>query len=317
MSPEVAGDPPIRVNRFDRHHVVRHIGSHRHRWLELLYIERGDGTHLVGNRPFEVSAGALFLIAPGETHDARGMANSEGWILMISPEALNPGDRVSGATSLLAAPLLLLPFLRGAPWWGSGESEFDALHGGPPGSDRARPAGAVLGSLQPASRHFTILPDQRSNWSACFRRLDRELRARPPGYQRAVGALSTLLLVDTARLAASILEEPAGARTPLVGRTFEVIDARYADGISLSDVAVAVGRSPAYLTTLMRRTTGRTVVEWIVERRMLEARRLLLETDLTIAEIGRNVGYGHRAHFVRSFRRMHGMSPLAWRAARP
>ncbi len=43
------------------------------------------------------------------------------------------------------------------------------------------------------------------------------------------------------------------------------------------------------LTTVVRRKTGRPVQEWITERRMAQARRLLAETDLTVTEVGRRV----------------------------
>jgi AraC family transcriptional regulator, transcriptional activator of pobA len=57
------------------------------------------------------------------------------------------------------------------------------------------------------------------------------------------------------------------------------------------------------------------VQEWITERRMAQARRLLVESDLTVEEIGRTVGYADPAYFVRSFRRNHGATPLRWRRA--
>ncbi|HEX8035432.1 MAG TPA: helix-turn-helix transcriptional regulator [Ktedonobacterales bacterium] len=75
----------------------------------------------------------------------------------------------------------------------------------------------------------------------------------------------------------------------------------------------AVSLSPGHLTTVIRRKTGRTVLEWITERRMAEARRLLAATDLSVEEVGRRVGYGEAGYFVRSFRRALGVTPASWR----
>jgi len=61
--------------------------------------------------------------------------------------------------------------------------------------------------------------------------------------------------------------------------------------------------------------TGRTVQEWIGERRIAEARRLLVETDLAVEEVGRRVGYRDPGYFVRPFRRAQGTTPLGWRRA--
>ena len=55
--------------------------------------------------------------------------------------------------------------------------------------------------------------------------------------------------------------------------------------------------------------------EWIAERRMAAARRLLAETDLPMEEVRLRVGYGESGYFVRSFRLAHGTTPLNWRCA--
>ena len=125
----------------------------------------------------------------------------------------------------------------------------------------------------------------------------------------------TLLLVDLSRLAADIVGDLRQKDEPLLAEVFGFIEDRYPERVSLKDVASSVSLSPAYLTTIVRRKTGRTVQEWIVERRMAEARRLLVESDLTVEEVGRRVGYADPVYFARSFRRTHGTTPLRWRRA--
>lgn len=100
---------------------------------------------------------------------------------------------------------------------------------------------------------------------------------------------------------------------PLLLNVFRFIEEHYQESISLRDVAVAVGRSPAYLTDLVRQKTGKTVLAWIIECRMAEARRLLLETSQTIEQIAEAAGYFDRRHFSRQFLRCHGTTPQAWR----
>jgi AraC-like DNA-binding protein len=95
---------------------------------------------------------------------------------------------------------------------------------------------------------------------------------------------------------------------------FGFIEERYGGRVSLKEVARAVSLSRGHLTTVVRRKTGRTVQEWITERRMVEARRLLVETDLAVEEVGRRVGYGDAGYFVSPFRRAHGATPLGWRS---
>lgn len=121
------------------------------------------------------------------------------------------------------------------------------------------------------------------------------------------------LLIDTARLAAG-LQKCLLQSQPLLNSVFSFIEAHYQDSISLREVAEAVGRSPAYLTDLVRRETGKTVLCWIVERRMAEARRLLLETNQSVEQIAEAVGYIDRRHFSRQFLRLHEATPQAWRS---
>jgi AraC-like DNA-binding protein len=87
--------------------------------------------------------------------------------------------------------------------------------------------------------------------------------------------------------------------------------------LSLRDVAGELGMTPGHLTTVVRRRTGRTVQEWIIERRMAEARTLLEQTNLPVAEVARRVGVSDPGYFSRLFSRIHGISPRKWRGRHP
>ena len=158
-------------------------------------------------------------------------------------------------------------------------------------------------------------PAERPSWSERLSALDLELSQRQSGYQEAALAHLTLLLVGVGRLAVDVVGNLRFNDERLLAKVFGFIEDRYREPISLKDVARAVSLSPGHLTTVVRRKTGRTVQEWIAERRMAEARRLLVQTDLAVEELGQRVGYGDAGYFVRSFRHAHGMTPLGWRRA--
>lgn len=100
---------------------------------------------------------------------------------------------------------------------------------------------------------------------------------------------------------------------PQLKNIFNFIDTHYHKPISLRDVAKNAGFSAAYLTELVRRETGYTINRWILKRRMIAARSLLLETDKSIEQISIAVGYRSHNHFFRQFRQYYGNSPNAWR----
>lgn len=96
-------------------------------------------------------------------------------------------------------------------------------------------------------------------------------------------------------------------------KVFEFIELNYHQNISLKEVARSVGYSSAYLTDLVRKLTGKTVNNWIIERRMSQAHTLLLETNYSIDEIALKVGYQNINHFYRQFRDRYKNTPRAWR----
>jgi len=101
--------------------------------------------------------------------------------------------------------------------------------------------------------------------------------------------------------------------TPHLKEVFDYIEGHYHEGITLSDVAEAVGYSSAYLTNQVAKQTGNTVNGWIVKRRMAAARPLLKNTNQTIEEIATKLGYQNPCHFSRQFRQHHNLSPSNWR----
>src|SRR5262249_11940974 len=125
-------------------------------------------------------------------------------------------------------------------------------------------------------------------------------------------ALLHLVLVDLARLLGA---PPAARLSPLVREALDVIERRYAEPISLADVARAVGRSPSHVTSAVAAQTGMTVLERLTERRLAEARRRLQYSDEDVAIVAERVGYEDPSYFTRRFRRAHGASPRAFRGA--
>ncbi len=126
-------------------------------------------------------------------------------------------------------------------------------------------------------------------------------------------SLLALLLAEITRATSDL---DATSHTSLVADALRFIERRCLEPISLSDVAKAVNRSPAYLTTAIKRATGKTVVEWIITGRLSEARNRLLHTDEMVEIIAERVGYADATHFIRLFRRTYGCTPAAWRAER-
>jgi AraC family transcriptional activator of pobA len=144
--------------------------------------------------------------------------------------------------------------------------------------------------------------------------LFRELEARTHAPSAVQRSLLTLVLDEVGRAARGHAGPPAGGSGVVVD-ALRYIERHCLRPLTLAEVAAAVGRSPAHVTTALRRATGRSAVAWIVAGRMAEARRRLLHSDEHVDVIAERVGYADPTHFIRMFRREHGTTPAAWRAS--
>lgn len=87
----------------------------------------------------------------------------------------------------------------------------------------------------------------------------------------------------------------------------------YMDDVDLSAFSQKLGFSSAYLTKLFNKHKGCTPLKYLTDIRIHQAKDLLLNTDLTIREIGEKVGYPDQFHFSKTFRKVAGVSPSAFR----
>ncbi len=87
-------------------------------------------------------------------------------------------------------------------------------------------------------------------------------------------------------------------------------------GINVADVLRAVPMARTALERRVKAALGCTPRELIERERMAEVRRLLAETDASIAEIAERAGYPHPEYLTVAFRRAEGVTPRDWRSQR-
>ncbi|RKH02145.1 AraC family transcriptional regulator [Corallococcus sp. CA053C] len=165
---------------------------------------------------------------------------------------------------------------------------------------------------QGASAVVPIPSGRQEHLARLLSELGEEARApfHPLGEQ-VVRSLFSLVLAEVARSGGAWA--PTDSRASLVGEALTFIERHCLESISLREVAAAVGRSPAHVTTALKQATGHSAVEWIISGRLAEARRRLLSTDERIDIIAERVGYADPTHFIRLFRRAEGLTPALWR----
>lgn len=100
-------------------------------------------------------------------------------------------------------------------------------------------------------------------------------------------------------------------------RAKDLADARYAEPLTVDDLAAAAGLSRAHFSREFRRTFGVAPHAYLLTRRLERAAMLLRVTDRSVAEICVDVGLRSVGSFTTSFTRTYGRSPTAYRAAFP
>jgi AraC family transcriptional regulator len=93
----------------------------------------------------------------------------------------------------------------------------------------------------------------------------------------------------------------------------ELVHDRFAENLSLQDIAVAVGVHPAHLARTFRQHYDCTVGDYVRILRMEQARHQLITTDTPICDIALAVGYSDQSHFTTAFKRHAGVTPTQFR----
>ena len=138
--------------------------------------------------------------------------------------------------------------------------------------------------------------------------------ATPPIERQSywLGLLTTLVR----RYAAEPVRLPAAGSEPrAVARVRALIEARYADRLTLPALAAEAGLSPFHLIRVFRRATGVPPHTYLESVRIQHAQRLLMQ-GLPPAQVAYDVGFSSQSHFTSRFQRIIGITPGIYRKAR-
>lgn len=150
-------------------------------------------------------------------------------------------------------------------------------------------------------------------------RLAREMTWTAPGHATAVEALLVTLLVECLRATHMAETEPRlahGAQAALVARFRAQVEADYRHETRVEAFAERLGVSPKRLRAACLQIAGAPPLRIIQDRLALEAKRLMLYSNMTVAEAGYYLGFDDPAYFSRFFTRAAGVSPRKFRTGR-
>jgi AraC-like DNA-binding protein len=250
---------------------------HWHDHFEIALVEGGRGSFMFGRRSLPAEPGDIFFIDNTQPHVALAAPGSSMRLLLVlfRPELLaGPGGRELDLG-------YLAPFRVHEPDW----------------SPRVCGASDLAGQVAPVLRQLRATHERRN---ASERHLaDATLRMALALVNRDRGT------TGAARAAA----DRRGQIRPVLA----YVDGHCRESITLDDVAELVHVSPSRVRHVFKDVTGVSFKEYVTQVRVAEAKRLLLGTDLSVAEIARAVSYTNLNQFYKVFYRSCAMSPGEYR----
>lgn len=258
------------------------IRLHRHElFAQVLHIRDGTGVAMFGDQAFEMVGPCVAVVAPLAPHGFTFSSDVDGSVVTVVAQDL-PGR-------LSATPELL-----------------DAFHGTSlrlleRGTQEALQVDAAIGALV------------------------SEFHGNAPWRAAAIDAALSLALLVIGR---AVKQAPANDDTREAGpgprdrgmrhlkRFLDALEqGGYREPRSVDSYAAPLGITPTQLNRLCRRVLGRSALQTVHARVMLEAERDLAYTSMSVKEIALSLGFSDAAYFTRFFARQRGSSPSEFRRA--
>ncbi|MES2775718.1 MAG: helix-turn-helix domain-containing protein [Bacteroidota bacterium] len=265
----------ILVRRLSDHlNKLNHFHTpHRHSFFQLLIFTSGSGSHTVDFDVFEIKPGQVYFLAPGQVHSWQLDAGTDGFIINFNETFF---------TAVCYNPHFLNEF----PF-------FNAI------------SGKSMMQLQPGQQAPII---------ALTEKLLEEFSGDEDFKNDLLRAYLLQLLIQFARNCRPEGLSPANRQHYLLLRNFEkLVEQHYSQKKLPKEYAEMLFVTPSHLNAMCNATTGRSAGEMIRDRVLLEAKRLLVNSQLHIAEIAYQLNFEDNAYFSRFFKKYTSVTPEAFR----
>jgi AraC family transcriptional activator of pobA len=273
-SPE-RGSQQFQVEIFDanRHFQVRY--PHRHDFFEVLFLLRGSGFHVIDSNKYEIKPPCVFFLSPGQAHKLELSHDIEGYIYIFTADFYQI-DR-SNPNRLIEFPFF-----------------YTIKQNNPPLLFNNPDDVKFLGNL--------------------FIRGVKEVITNENHSLELVRSILDLILTFCKNL------YPAddglmvkGKGHLLVKRFYQLLEDKYLQNLTVTDYAKMLAVTPNHLTQTLKQLSGKTSLEIIKSKQLLEIKRLLVHTNLGVSEISNQMNFADQSYFTKFFKRETGVLPLAYR----
>ena len=247
---------------------------HRHDYHEVIWFTGGEGVHYVEFAGYEIKPDMIFFLARNQIHSYKQHSVLEGHLLRFDDN-----------------------FLRPEPKGGLASLEFSVFKPGP-------------------LPYRTLMEGQVERFSVLLTQIRKEISSQEtPRHEELLSLLIKAFLIEAERLYQA--EEKIQSERLELLTTFHafisLIEAHYKQHLSVWQYAEKLGFSSKTLNSICRSVAGISTKKIIDERMILEAKRYLVHSQLSIKEICFILGFDDPAHFSKFFKSQVNLYPLDFR----
>lgn len=127
--------------------------------------------------------------------------------------------------------------------------------------------------------------------------------------QKAVRTIRELYSKQDNIESREILDETLAGRELIHGKVIPYIEAHLSETFSISELAREASLNPQYLMRIFKKETGKSVLEYTVDIKMMQAKKMLQYTNWSIETIAEKLGYGTCSYFYKTFKKHEGLTP--------
>jgi AraC family transcriptional activator of pobA len=265
----------FQVEVFDanRHFSVKY--PHRHDFFEVLYLSKGSGFHVIDGNKYDIKPPGVFFMSPGQAHKIEFSSDIEGFIFIFTSEfyLINQTNQ----NRLIEFPFFFTIRQENRPL--VLESKEDVIF------------------LETLFRKGIAEIEKGDNYSIDLLR-----------------SVLDLILTSCAVLYKTDENQLTRGRGHIVVKNFfRLVEENYQKNLSVNDYADKLAITPNHLTQTVNQLTGKTSSMIIKAKQVLEIKRLLVHTNLSVTEIANRLNFSDQSYFTRFFKRETGISPLQYR----
>jgi AraC-like DNA-binding protein/mannose-6-phosphate isomerase-like protein (cupin superfamily) len=247
---------------------------HRHDFFTILWVKKATGIHVIDFTEYALGTNQIFFVSPGQIHQVNAYNRPSGAVITFSPD-------------FLVFANISERFIQN------------------------------INLFEPYSESPPLTPDSKTTQKLerICEDIDECIKNPSAFHDQALGALLKLFLIHCNRLCLNELAHVSDEqRTHLVSSFKELVERHRHEKHKVREYAELLHITPKHLNEVVKNAVGYTAKEYIQDRIITEAKRMLIHSGKSVKAIGYFLGFSEPIHFSSFFKNCTGMSPSAFKS---